>query len=106
MSAATSEPPAPSPIFRSRASAALDRPARYARELAAHFGRRTPADEVPGGYRLHFPLGRVLLSIADGGLVLEADAPDEDALARVEALVGDRLQSIAPHGLDLVWRRQ
>lgn len=106
MSAATSEPPAPSPLFRATALVDLDRPAHYARELASHFGRRTPADEVPGGFRVRFPFGRLLLTGADGGLALEAEAPDEDALARVQGLAGDRLQSIAPHELTLVWRRQ
>jgi hypothetical protein len=106
MSDAGSEPSSRSPLFRSTALVAVEQPARHAQELAAHFGRRTPADEVSGGYRLHFPLGRVLISSADGGLSLEADAPDEDALTRLESLVGDRLQSIAPHEITVVWRRQ
>ncbi|SDE31939.1 DUF2218 domain-containing protein [Glycomyces harbinensis] len=106
MSAATPEPSARPPLVRSTALVAVDRPAHVAKELASHFGRRTPADEVPGGYRLHFPLGRVFLSAAEGGLALAADAPDEDALSRVESLVGGRLQSIAPHELAIEWRRQ
>lgn len=106
MDAATSEPTARPPLLRSAALVAVDRPAHVAKELASHFGRRTPADEIPGGYRLHFPLGRVFLAAAAGGLSLKADAPDEDALARVQALVGGQLQSIAPNELAIEWRRQ
>jgi hypothetical protein len=93
--------------LRSFALVATDRPARVAEALAAHFGRRTPADETPGGYRLHFPLGRVLLTASANGLAIEADAPDEDALARVEDLLAAQIRRVAARDdLEIAWRHQ
>lgn len=92
--------------FRSTARVATNRPALYAKRLASHLGRRTPADEIPGGYRLHLPLGFAYLSNEDDALVLRAEAADEDALARVEDVVGQNLLRFADDD-DLVvdWRR-
>jgi len=95
------------PVLRSTALFATDRPTDLADQIAEHLGRRTPADPVPGGYRVHFPFGLAFLSSAADGLHLEAKAADEDALARVENLVGDQLERFAADDHRIVeWQRR
>jgi hypothetical protein len=52
---------------------------RYAKQLLAHLGRKNPVEPVEG-------------SPDADRLVLEADAPDEESLTRVQDVLGRHLE--------------
>ena len=80
---------------RSTAVVATDAPARYAKQLLAHLGRKNTVeglDGVPDGGRLVFAYGTGTVRPGDGTLVLDAAADDADGLARVEDVLGRHLE--------------
>lgn len=78
--------------FTARADVPTGTPARYAKQLLSHLGHRvawatdgdTSTAELAGG------TGRIV--IGDGVLTLVAKAPDADALARVQHVLGSHLE--------------
>lgn len=72
-----------------------DAAVRYAKQLLAHLGRKNPVEDVdgaPDGGRLVFTYGIGTVRPEDGRLVLEAVADDEEALARVQDVLGRHLE--------------
>ena len=78
-----------------RAEVPTETPARYAKQLLSHLGRRTSwatdgdtsTAEIAGG------TGRVV--IGDGVLTLIAEAPDAATLSRVQHVLGSHLERFA-----------
>ena len=71
-----------------------DEPARYAKQLLAHLGRKTPVEEVSGvphARRLVFAYGAGVVRPEQDHLVLEATAADGDSLAKVEDVLARHL---------------
>jgi hypothetical protein len=81
----------------SRADVATDAPARYAKQLVSHLGRRLEGsvDEDSGVGRLTGPAFAVTLEPAGSALVLEASAEDAEGLDRITDVVGSHLQRFA-----------
>ncbi len=79
--------------FTSAAAVPTDRPGRYAKQLASHFGRKisTGWDEEAAEGFLEFPGGRATLAAGDGVLLLGLAAEDADARERLEGVVGRHL---------------
>lgn len=86
---------------RSRAVVETDRPARYAKQLASHFGHKILVEEVEGGHRLTFNrdgnfggYGDVLVQQVDGveRLVLLAYAATAEGRERLEGVLGRHLE--------------
>lgn len=76
----------------SHARVATDAAERYAKQLASHLGRRIPAETTPDGHRLTFQAGaEAVLIPADDHLLMRASAPDDEALATVQQVVGSHL---------------
>jgi hypothetical protein len=70
-----------------------DAAARYAKQLASHLGRRSPAEELDDGrIRLTFGAGEGLLEPREDCLVLHASAEDDEGLARVQDVLGRHLE--------------
>ena len=75
-----------------RADVPTETPERYAKQLVSHLGRRTSwvtdgdtsSAEIAGG------TGRVV--VGDAALVLIAEAPDVESLARVQHVLGSHLE--------------
>ena len=87
-----------------RADVVTDAPARYAKQLVSHLGRRvswtidgaTSTADLAGG------TGTVIAG--DGVLTLLAEAPDADALARVQHVLGSHLERFgARNELAVTW---
>ena len=87
-----------------RADVPTDSPGRYAKQLLSHLGRRVTwitdgdvsAAEIAGG------TGTVV--VGDGVLTLIAQAPDAEALARVQHVLGSHLERFAQRGgLQITW---
>lgn len=80
---------------RSTAVVVTDAPARYAKQLLAHLGRKNtvePVDGDPDGGRLVFAYGTGTVRPDAGQLVLDAVAADAESLARVEDVLSRHLE--------------
>ena len=86
---------------RSRAVVLTDRPARYAKQLASHFGHKILVEEIEGGHRLTFNrdgnfggYSDVLVQKVDGveRLVLLAYAETPEKRERLEGVLGRHLE--------------
>jgi uncharacterized protein len=79
----------------STASVSTNRPARYAKQLAAHLSRRlsTEWDDLSGTGWVELDNGRATLTAQDGVLVMRIELVDgdEELLARFENVLGRHL---------------
>lgn len=103
--------------LKSRAQVATERPARYAKQLVAHMGRKLQADwdsEAEQGYLNFIREGKLsascTLKCKDGALVLEISLPNSpaaDDLARIEQVVGIHLARFgSKDSLAVQWQRE
>lgn len=94
-------------MSRSQARVVTDRPARYAKQLASHLGRRieTSWDEESGKGFLTFPFGSGTMIAEEGALALAVEGADAD-LERLEDVVGRHLVRFGGRNeLVVVWER-
>ena len=96
-------------MLTSSAVVATDSPARYAKQLLSHLGRKNtvePLADAPDGGRLVFVDGTATLRPQEGGLLMDAAADDEDGLAHVEDVVARHLERFgARNELVVTWQR-
>ncbi len=78
--------------MRATAVVATDAPARYAKQLLAHLGRKNTVEADGDGGRLVFSYGTGTVSPGEGELVLVADAPDAEGLAHVQDVLARHLE--------------
>ncbi len=78
--------------LRSLARVATDSPERYAKQLAAHLGRRVAVTELAdGSRRLTFEDGTALLDGTGTHLVMTVDAATPAAMAQVQDVLARHL---------------
>jgi hypothetical protein len=89
------------------ATVATATPERYAKQLAAHLGRRCEIREEAGGIRIVLAdTGDCLLASRDGALDLAATAQGPDELDRVLHVVGSHLERFGQRNeLQVSWNR-
>ncbi len=96
----------PMTALTARADVPTAAPARYAKQLLSHLGRRvtwatdgdTSTAELAGG------TGTVI--VGDGVITLLAQAPDAEALARVQHVLGSHLERFGQRNeLQVSWNR-
>jgi hypothetical protein len=89
------------------AEVATATPERYAKQLAAHLGRRCEIREETDGIRIVLAdAGDCLLTSRDGVLVLDATAVGAEELDRVTAVVGSHLERFGRRNeLRVDWHR-
>ncbi|MER5943660.1 DUF2218 domain-containing protein [Streptomyces sp. NPDC001928] len=89
----------------SLARVATDAAPRYAKQLASHFGRKIPVEEIPGGgHRLTFQSTDVVLETLDDHLLITVTAPDAAAVTAIRDVVGSHLERFGRRGeLSVVW---
>ena len=96
-------------MLSSSAVVVTDAPARYAKQLLSHLGRKTSVEslpDAPDGGRLVFSDGSAALRPSDGRLLLEVSAQDADGLAHVEDVVKRHLERFgARNELSVDWQR-
>ncbi|MFF0298756.1 DUF2218 domain-containing protein [Kitasatospora sp. NPDC004615] len=95
-------------MARSTARVATDRPARYAKQLAAHMGRKVPAEwsEETGRGSLVFGAGQAELTAEDGALLLAVEGAEEN-LPQLEDVVGRHLVRFGTRDeLVVAWQRE
>lgn len=92
--------------LRSTAVVATDRSERWIRQLGSHLGRKAEVRPVDGGQLLLLAGGSCLLTGDDRTLRFAAAGPDEDALQRVQHVVGGHFERFAAgEGLTVAWYR-
>ena len=94
----------------SLARVATDAAPRYAKQLASHFGRKIPVEEIPdeeipdGGHRLTFRNTDVVLAPRPEHLLIRVTAPDASTLATVRDVVSSHLEGFGRRNeLIVVW---
>ena len=96
-------------MLSSSAVVTTDTPARYAKQLLSHLGRKNTVEsmaDAPDGGRLVFAYGTATLRPQDGGLLLDAAAEDEEGLAHVEDVLARHLERFgARNELVVSWQR-
>ncbi len=79
----------------SSAIVAIERPARYGKQLAGHLGHRVQVDELSNGWALHIGEGMGFVLPHDGGadtaLELRAEADSPEMLERIKDVLGRHL---------------
>jgi len=90
----------------SYAAVPTDRPERWVKQLASHLGRKAEVREEADATVLVLGGGTCRMSGGTGVLHLSAAAPDDEALAQVEHVVGSHLERFAQaEGLTVAWQR-
>jgi hypothetical protein len=62
----------------------IERPARYAKQLASHLGHKIQADETSTGWLLTFPNGTATLDSSDDTLTMTVNANDYESEERMK----------------------
>ena len=91
----------------SRADVRTEAPARYAKQLVSHLGRKVPfTEDADGAWTTIVGNARGRIVVGDDTLTLRAEAPDVETLNRIEHALGSHLERFgARAGLTVSWRR-
>jgi hypothetical protein len=94
------------PTITSRAEVSTDAAGRYAKQLVAHLGRKLDftTEGATSSATIGDATGRVV--VGDGVLTLIASGDDEEAVARVEHVLGSHLERFGQRNeLTVTWTR-
>ncbi len=91
----------------SRADVRTDAPARYAKQLVSHLGRKaTFTQDADGGWTTVVGDARGRIVVGDGVLSLRVEAPDDETLTRLEQAFGGHLERFGARAeLTVSWHR-
>ena len=95
-------------LLRSRADVATDAPARYAKQLVSHLGRKLTftGDATSSPATAAIGAATAGIAVGEGVLTLWAAGDDEESVARVEQVLGSHLERFAQReALTVQWAR-
>lgn len=93
-------------MVQSTARVSTGRAGRYLAQLCAHFAYKVEARHEDGRGFADFGWGTCILVATPDALLLHAQSPDPDGLARVEYVVADHAERFgARDGLTVAWER-
>jgi uncharacterized protein len=96
----------PNATITSRADVQTDAPARYAKQLVAHLGRKVEFDVDGATSTASFGGTTGQVVVGDGVLTLLATGTDPDGVARVEHVLGSHLERFGQRNeLTVRWTR-
>ncbi len=78
-------------LLRSEARVPTTLPRRYLAQLCRHFQHRLPVTLTEDAGTIAFPIGPCTLAAEADALVMQVQAPDAEALAQVQGIVGRHL---------------
>lgn len=91
-------------MLESNAVVPIDRPTRWAKQLADHFSHKVTVEDVPAGRLVHFAAGEGLITSTDTAVLLCARAETADELAQVQDVLGRHLERFAQReGISVSW---
>jgi hypothetical protein len=82
-------------MYRSAARVPTDKASRYIAQLCKHFAHKIAVDYDAQRGRADFPFGVCLMEADAEALVMHCEAPDAEALKRVESVVAVHLERFA-----------
>ena len=91
----------------SHADVRTDAPARYAKQLVSHLGRKAPfTEQADGAWTVTVGDARGRIVIGDDVLSLHVEASDVETLNRLQHALGSHLERFgARAGLTVAWQR-
>jgi hypothetical protein len=91
----------------SHADVPTDAPARYAKQLVSHLGRKVPfTEEADGAWTITVGDARGRIAVGVDVLSLHVEASDAETLDRLEHALGSHLERFgARAGLTVTWQR-
>ena len=91
----------------SRADVRTDAPARYAKQLVSHLGRKASfTQDADGAWTTEVGEARGRIEVGDGVLTLLVEALDAETLARLEQAFGGHLERFGTRAeLTVTWQR-
>ena len=94
-------------ILSSRADVPTDAPARYAKQLVSHLGRKAPfTEDADGAWTITVGGARGRIVVGDDVLTLHVEASDAATRDRLEHAFGSHLERFgARAGLTVAWHR-
>lgn len=93
-------------MIQSTARVDTDRAGRYLAQLCRHFAHKVRAEWDDQRGLADFGWGTCAMEATDQALLLRAEAPDAQALDRVEHVVADHAERFgARDGLTVAWQR-
>lgn len=97
----------PASTLTSRADVATDAPARYAKQLLSHLGRKVEfVEEPPTTWTAHVMGSVARVTVGNNVLVLQAEGPDEESVGRIEQALGNHLERFGQRRqLTVSWQR-
>ncbi len=100
------EPTQSRPVITSRADVTTDAPDRYAKQLVAHLGRKLEFTRAGATSTATIGAATGQIVVGDGVLTLVASGDEEDAVARVEHVLGSHLERFGQRNeLTVAWTR-
>src|SRR3954468_22021341 len=91
-------------LLTARAAVATEAPARYSTQLAPHLGRRVEFTTDGDTSTATFGEATGAVVVGEGGVVLRAEAPDAESLARVQHVLGSHLERFGQRNeLTVTW---
>ena len=94
------------PLLASRADVVTDAPARYAKQLVSHLGRKVEFVQDGDTWTAHLAGSVARITVGDGVLVLQAQASDVEGLSRLEGALGNHLERFGQRReLAVTWQR-
>jgi caffeoyl-CoA O-methyltransferase len=84
-------------MAESSAKLIIDRPERYAKQLASHIGHKAQgAEEIDGKTHITFGFGATgTIAVGDGAVLLTATANEEEAMSKAQDVLGRHLLKFA-----------
>ena len=92
-------------MLTSRALVAIERPARYGKQLSGHISHKAQVDEVGDGWELHIGAGLGRVMPHDDALELVAEADTPEMLERIKDVLGRHLLQFTTKlpGVTITW---
>ena len=91
----------------SRAEVATSEPARYAKQLVSHLGRRAEFTTQGATSTATIAGASAQVVVGDGVLTLLVSGPDEESVGRAEHVLGSHLERFGQRNdLTVTWTRQ
>jgi hypothetical protein len=89
-----------------RAEVSIERPERYAKQLASHISHKTDVTEIENGWVAKIRDGIGIISPRTDVLILEAQAPSKETLEIVKDVLERHLRKFAAklESLDIQWQ--
>lgn len=82
-------------MYKSTANVLIERPARYAKQVASHLGHKIEVTEIAGGYHFHMELADADVIATETHLQINCSAQDQEALERMQLVLQKHIVKFA-----------